>query len=105
MSPTIMAAAPLAVVDILAECLTYPNAQSSLTLYKQTSIPTGAVSQVVSNPCPSGQYASGGGFVDSQNGDVFAMLATDNNTTWTVGLEANGGQAETLNGYAECLRI
>jgi hypothetical protein len=92
-------------VDILAECLKFQNAQSSLTLYKQISIPSGAVSQVVSNPCPSGQFVSGGGFVDSQNGDVYAMLATDNNTTWTVGLEANGGHAETLNGYAECLRI
>lgn len=91
--------------DVLAECLTYPNASTSLTIGKQISVSNGTSNQVTSNTCPTGQFVSGGGYVYGQKASVYFIQASNSNTTVTAGLYANGGQNETLTVWADCLRL
>jgi hypothetical protein len=94
-------------IYLYAECMTLENAHSSEIASAQASVGDGATGGETTGACPSGRYVSAGGYGHFTGtrapAFIYAMWASNNNTTWTADVYANGGDSESLNSYALCL--
>ena len=88
-------------MNVYAICLSSDSTISSSQVVGHISIPSGA-SKGQQATCPSGDYATGGGFALSAD-MLNYNTSPEDGTTWEAYAKNTGGSAKQMNVYAICL--